>query len=1767
MDTKEAQSKHTPENLSANSQVKIHSELVEKLNFACYHSSFSFVRELRIENQDAKTALVDLQVSMSATPEFLQPKAWHLDRIAPNRTGVIEDLDVELTSDYFRNLTDSVPGNVIITVTGDGKVLGEQTVPIELLAYNEWGGAGYMPSLLASFCIPNDPAVDQVLRDASLILRKAGKADGIDGYTTKSRTRVWEIASAIYTAILNLNLSYAVPPASFERDGQKIRLPSQILNNRLATCLDTTMLFASALEQANLQALVVMPEGHALVGVWLQPESLADVVTDDAEVLRKRIQLNELILIETTLVTKHPTLPFSQAVETAKKLIAADKDDTFHAAVDITLARNQQIKPLGLANDVAVDLKKAHQNDEAEIGLEEAPSLPDFDQGVEEEQIPDTPLGRLEKWKRKLLDLSARNPLLNHRSVKTSLQIICPDPGQLEDTLATGVRIAIKPVPKLKDKTQNNLIDKQNSAQVIDADMVREALTKKTVLVDLSEEELALRVVKIYRKAQTALQEGGANTLYLGLGFLLWKQNKKAQRRNRAPLILLPVTLERKSVRSGIKMLRHDDDARFNTTLLELLRKDFAIDIRGLDQDLPEDDSGIDVKDIWNKVRRAVKDAPGFEVVEDVVLGHFSFAKYLMWQDMCERNDALRDSAIVKHLLDTPRKSYECNIPFVEANQVDRNFLPADLLTPLPSDSSQLAAIATADRGKDFVLIGPPGTGKSQTISNMIAHLLGKGKTVLFVSEKIAALSVVHQRLEKIGLGRFCLELHSNKASKKDVMKQLRAAWTSPENGDVEQIWTFLAEQLRGKRDTLNRVVERLHVCYRNGLTPHFAIGKKIKDEQLAEMVTFDWQSADTYDATQLENIREIIRKLEVQDPPEDADIFANLVARTDWSPQWESQLVNSADELAKATDELISASDELIAAIEIATFELSPPQLASLKAFAKVLLISYRKQISYALEPFGHETFDYIEDAVARVTEYTKLTAKLSCPYEPEAWRKLDGEEISHRWQKAQSSKLLIKLFLRFNLVKHMRLNGAQGKPDPAVDGPLLGKLREEGKVIDDLDEQLSFFNCWTKHNTKPDAVAILVELRKLGKQLLIAVNQLADDENKQVQIRSKVKLLIRNNNELLAPDAPVGQVATRYLKAYQAFQNATASFAKLGGKSVGDNFQTLDKLQAAMKGVAQRRAELNSWCSWLRRRNKAIDQGLAPLIEAFEEGHIRREMLVDTFEAAYCTWWSGEVIGEDEILRNFSTPEHTALINNYREIDNKFQDLTVDYIKAKVLGKLTAEGDVTRKSTWGILKRELQKKKGHKSVRRLINEIPDVVSTLTPCLMMSPLSVAQYLPAKQDQFDVVIFDEASQITVWDAIGALARGKQVIIAGDPKQMPPTNFFTRTDDDPDGDNDAEVDLESILDEMLGSSIPQLDLNLHYRSRRESLITFSNHRYYDDKLVTFPAPVQPDQGVKLIEPDGFYARGGARHNEGEAKAIVAEIVRRLTHEDENVRKQSIGVVTFNTEQQSLIEDLLDKARSEDPNIEWAFAPNSELETVFVKNLETVQGDERDVILFSITYGPDRNGRTTMNFGPLNRDGGERRLNVAMTRARSEMIVYSTLDPDMIDLTRTKSRAVKDLKDFLRYAKSGPAVLGSMDRGTVGDFDSPFESAVASALKDSGFEVHPQVGVSAYRIDLGVVHPDKKGVYLAGVECDGAMYHSSAVARERDKIRQAVLEDLGWTLFRVWSTDWWINRAGALKQLRDSLDACLKADRANSANQQQVAKSLQVGPDGA
>ncbi|MCO1336274.1 DUF3320 domain-containing protein [Microbulbifer sp. OS29] len=1741
--------------------ILIHATFAEKINFACHQSAFAVLRELKIENRDNEQDLSELSVTLEASPAFLKQKTWVVDRLSAGGQLSLKDRDLELDGGFLFELTESMRGVVTIRVNCAGELLQEMNIELELLARNEWGGSDYMPELLAAFCTPNDPVIDRLLGQASQILRQAGKPDAIDGYSSKSRERVWLIASAIYSSVLKLQLGYALPPSSFECNGQKIRLPNHIESARVATCLDTTLLFAAAFEQAGLNPMVVLMKGHALVGLWLQAEELSSVMVDEGEILRQRIPLKELILIETTAVTSHPAIPFSKAIQQGSRAVSLEKDHEFVAVIDIRRARAHRIKPISLKSSTVSATGVEGVEATLEPGLEYAPRLPSntaYEGGGVEELSPG---GRLDRWQRKLLDLSARNPLLNHKSGKSSLPFVCGDPGALEDVLAAGARISIAPFPKLQAQDQDEAIYQQRTGQDLKQEYAQDALGKKQLLVELSQEELERRAVEIFRKAQTSLKEGGSNTLFLAIGFLFWKQKEKDERRSRAPLILLPVTLERKSVRSGVKITANDDEPKFNTTLLEMLKNDFGIEINGLHGDLPRDHSGIDVNGIWNQIRQAIKSVPGFEVVEEVVLGHFSFAKYLMWKDLVDRAEALKRSRVVKHLLETPREPYESDIRFVDSGNIDREYTPADLLTPLPADSSQMSAIATADRGKDFVIIGPPGTGKSQTISNLIAHMMGKGKKVLFVSEKTAALEVVHRRLKDVGLGQFCLELHSNKAKKVDVLQQLRTSWGNFSQSQVKD-WRAEAERLKALRDRLNLVVNTLHKHHRNGLTAHYAIGVKIRDADLAARVNLSWPNADYHDEQQLQKLRDIAELLSVQAKAmgNPADHPLKAIASYDWRPHWQEEVVKAASLLKVSTGQVTAMLAELEKAAGLSFGEVGLGRLDAVAELSQVLMDSYRKQVDFALEPDAQDRLEALEEAAIQLGKYNAAQARLSCNYEPLAWKKLDVDNLSQAWNEASEAWWPKGFFAKNRLLKQMRQNGAQGQPDPDNDIPLLKQLREFGGNIDCLDGGLQGLQGWNSYASDPQAI---VALKLLGTRTRVAVAKLAGDAASLVSIRTTIRTLLCEGNDLLAPDASVGRVIADFLASLQQFNANRQQLENLIGNSLETSFiaetPALGTVDTLCQEILDHHVSLKDWCAWVRRRTEALDYQLGPLVEAIENGSVDSKEVPDIFEAAYCAWWSSAVIGEDEVLRTFSSPEHEVAIQNFRELDTKFSKLTAQYIAAKLAGQIPNPDEIKRSSSWGILRHELQKKTRHKPVREMMETIPETVTTLAPCLMMSPLSIAQFLSPGQALFDVVIFDEASQITVWDAVGSLARAKQVIVAGDPKQMPPTNFFTRSDDDPDGDSGVDADLESILDELIGASIPQQVLNLHYRSRRESLIAFSNSRYYDNSLITFPAPVHPDKGVALVRAEGFYARGKARHNQGEAKAIVAQIVRRLTSPDTVVRNQSIGVVTFNSEQQTLIEDLLDKARSEDPSIEWAFSEDTTLEPVFVKNLETVQGDERDVILFSITYGPDETGHVTMNFGPLNRNGGERRLNVAMTRARSEMIVFSTLLPERIDLARTQARAVSDLKHFLEYAERGAPALGAAIHGSMGDFESPFEVAVARGLQSKGWTVHPQIGVSAYRIDLGVVDPDEPGLYLAGVECDGAMYHSSANARERDKIRQSVLEGLGWTIFRVWSTDWWTNRAKALEELDKALKQCLEEVRKERANRQAKEKT--------
>ena len=594
-------------------------------------------------------------------------------------------------------------------------------------------------------------------------------------------------------------------------------------------------------------------------------------------------------------------------------------------------------------------------------------------------------------------------------------------------------------------------------------------------------------------------------------------------------------------------------------------------------------------------------------------------------------------------------------------------------------------------------------------------------------------------------------------------------------------------------------------------------------------------------------------------------------------------------------------------------------------------------------------------------------------------------------------------------------------------------------------------------------------------------------------------------------------------------------------------DRNDELDTVMAKFSSISSHSEKLNRWCRWLAAKQSAELSGLGDLAKALENKSFDHKMAESNAQTALCIWLAPLLIDASQTLVQFSGASHESMINAFRNLDQEVSVTSAEYIAARAAGNLPDRNAKDAPPEYGVLARELTKKTRHKPVRWLVKEMGSSLTDLMPCFMMSPLSVAQFLPADFSMFDLVIFDEASQITTWDAVGAIARGKNVIVVGDPKQMPPSNAFGRADaDDPD-----EADMESILDQALAARLPHLRLTGHYRSRHETLIAFSNSHYYENSLMTFPSAETKKSAVTLCRVDGVYAKGKSKTNAIEAKAVVNEVVARLQVMLATEEIKSIGIVTINSQQQRLVEDLMDGARRSNPELEIFFKATDNYDPIFVKNLESVQGDERDIIILSLTYGPTELGSRTMsmNFGPLNKVGGERRLNVAITRATTEMLVFSSFDASMIDLSRTQSTAIEHLKNYIEFAERGPVALAEYSHANYGvdQFDSDFEQSVATSLRAKGWKVQTQVGVSKFRVDLGVIHPDHPGKYLAGIECDGATYHSSPSARDRDRVRQMILENLGWRILRLWSTDYFQDSEYAMSKLFEQLDSILAAER--------------------
>lgn len=1719
--------------------IKAQVSIAQKLGFTSHQNAVPLLRELILQNESEQT-YQDLTLHLQTAPAVLEAKQWNIDRLLPGSSIDIRERDIKLNAEWLAELTESVVCEVTLSLRQGDEELFTLNYPLEALAKNEWGGSA-MTELLPSFIMPNDPAVDRLLKATSDVLRSAGKNDALDGYESQSRTRVWEIVSALWTAVCNLGISYALPPASFESNGQKIRTPGAILEGKVATCLDTTLLFASALEQIGLNSLVFLSEGHAFAGFWLQPQEFAQLVTEDVSSVRKRVDLKEMVVFETTLVTKEYPPSFSQAFEEAQQHLT---EDAFHAAIDTRRARMQKIRPLALG--ITRQENPTNLASDVRHGFEDAPVLPSFDLDIDVEGKQEA-TSRLAHWQRKLLDLTTRNRLLHMPENAKGIRLVCANPGHLEDKLAEGKRIRIVSMPDLESGGRDTELYRQQTNANLREEYAQLALERGEVVSLLEKERLESALIDLYRKSKSDQEEGGANTLFLAVGFLKWKKSVDDPKSYSAPLILLPIQLDRKSALSGVTMRLLEEEPRFNLTLLELLRNDFALTINGLDGELPTDESGIDVEGIWTTVRRAVRDMAGFEVTRDVVIGTFSFAKYLMWKDLVDRAPQLMQSPLVKYLIERGQENavLEKNGEIVDVDRLDDAISTQELFLPLPADSSQIAAVVASAKGRDFVLDGPPGTGKSQTIANMIAHNLAMGRRVLFVAEKKAALDVVYRRLESHGLSEFCLELHSSKTSKMDFLKQLERAWDVRDMLTARE-WEEESGKVQHLRDRLNDVVRLLHQRWPNSLTLHQAMGRVIKD---ASNTTpqFTWPAGTLHTAEQMTAFREIARRLELnRDAFKQHGTYFGLIGQTDWTNGWQSSLIAESQAIPEKIAQLEKATGELLKATGIALDSNEPDRLLQLVSLCELLCKVAGIDLSFMFAPDAAARIDAAKAAISLLIDIESSKAQLSVSYPGNSWQNVNVQQTKAALAEADKKFWFFATNARKKVIEEVvRRHLLSVAPNLDTDLPVIDNLQTLHQRLSELVPLMTTLPGWngleTEHLGLQKSLDLVDAIRS-------ALGGFASSPQQLAEIRSAVKTLVIDANDLLSSQGIIAALTQNLRVSISGFNETKERFGRLLKTTESD--LPLPALRDCALGIIHHQSALKAWSDWSRVRESAIAQGLLPLLDALTQLDSNDISATELFEIAYCRWFASWIIDSEPLLHNFVPAEHMSDIEAYRTQTDRIAKLSTRYIRARLCGVIPAKNEVSKQGGFALLKHELQKSRRHKPVRQMAAEMGDAMSKLAPCMLMSPLSVAQFLPSEQALFDLVIFDEASQISPWDAIGAMARGKQVVIAGDPRQMPPTSFFNRAANET--DDDTEEDMESILDECLAAGLYNHSLSWHYRSRHESLITFSNHRYYDSNLITFPASETKQSAVQWRKVAGVYSKGKGRHNQAEAEAIVRETVKRLTDKNFIASGKSIGIITFNTEQQKLINDLLDRARQQHPEIEPFFQSEQE-EPVVVKNLETVQGDERDLIMLGIGYGPTEPGANTMsmNFGPLNRDGGWRRLNVAVTRARQEMLVFSSFEPSLIDLNRTSARAVADLKHFIEFAQRGPMALAQAVRGSVGGYDSPFEEAVADGLRRKGWHVVPQIGVSRFRIDLGIVHPDKPGDYLVGVECDGATYHSAATARDRDKVRSSILQGLGWKLLRLWSTEWWIDKEGALERLDSAIKNLLEESRAVEA----------------
>lgn len=1405
---------------------------------------------------------------------YIPAMEFKLSRIEPHEMAEIDASAVLPSLDKLRALTEAVYTEFNISVSVGDNERASFRFPLTIHAWNHWAGNRNNLHEIVSFVQPFHPYVAEIVDKATTFLEKRAPGAAFIGDNQSPDDVVTQIR-AVWEALSRENLKYLTMNPNYVDEGQRVLMPGEIRRYRHGNCLDLSLLLCACLERVGLMPVLITFPGHIVAGVWTGcvPPMTTAVSTASANIIGWAAG----------------TMPSLMLIESTAMTAEKSLDDAVSQISDYLHTR---------CPEAIIDIVNSRQS-----GVRSLPVVADEEisevyeiKGCAEASSDNS---RRQGWERKLLDLTLRNVMLNIRPGKTIVPIWERDVPAL--------------VQHLKDGTLATVVGKA--------------------------EKDNLELLKgLYRAARTSLEENGANSLFVSVGTLRW-YDVDDPRPHSAPLLFIPVEIVRKKAMTYQIRMR-DGEAMVNVTLLEMLRQMFGITFPEFST-LPVDSDGFpDYRKIFDvfeshvaEINKRQPKERQWELPVESYVGIFSFTKFLMWHDL-HFNPQIVDRHPVLHGLIENRYDDKKEAAF-DFDKFESE--PDSLMLPVDYDSSQLAAVAESHAGSSFVLHGPPGTGKSQTITNMIADAMYSGKRVLFVAEKKAALDVVRSRLNGIGLEPYCLELHSNKTDKRSFFSQIQGS-------DILKIGT------RNAVDSANH--------------------PKIK--------------IDNYKAHAL----------------------------------WLAQSRKPLAEITRSLHQWHKGSGRL-----------------------------YRNINRYLANRYDSLTLSY--------------------------------GQIEHLSQ--QDIEAICSELVSLDIVE---------------------------QIIGYHPGKSGLIGLYPTVNTAENQNAVMEALREMPQAI----------ENARRKARSLLNRIFRRRSaEQYLADNPV--------------------WKKLCDNAVFDPRCTMgiDNFETNVQRWQEAADTMRHWYLFAEKAIKIKDRKFLEALDFYFQGHGGEES-ARAVRSAYYKANAYYIIDNDNALRGFNGALHQFNISQYLEQVSKFRKCSLVSLTAK-LQKDILEAKLTpgEEKQLAVLIRRMQSNGRGVALRKIIADSSEIISRLFPCMLMSPLSVAQYLDMKSDMFDLIIFDEASQMETADAVGTIARGKSLVVVGDPMQLPPTRFFT-TQTTAGEDVEESEDADSILEDCIALGLPSRYLSRHYRSRHESLIAFSNARFYENKLLTFPSFNDSERKVSLVDPGGVYDYGRTRTNRIEAEAVVAKVLEIAVAAGDVM--PSIGVVAFSKAQSNLIEDLLNVKLQRNKALQAKL--DSAVEPIFIKNLENVQGDERDIIIFSIGYGPDKDGNVSLNFGPLNQSGGERRLNVAVSRAREEMIVFSSLQSHHIPSEGIFAKGVCALRDFLAYADSGemPLVNPTDPKAKPAEPEA-IVSAIAERLAKEGYEVKTYVGRSDFKVDIAVVDPSNPEKFCLGIILDGYTYKALPTVRDRELTIPYVLRSLGWKIARIWAIDWFENPDMALTPVLEAL----------------------------